>query len=80
MNALYGVPDVKEMHHRNIKLVTVPASGGLCSSGTIGCFFLENREKVCQKYCPGVGAKPNVWIRESQMPDYLAARLTRETT
>lgn len=75
MNVLYGVPDVKEMHYRNIKLISVLSDYG-CNTGDVKCHFYDCTLGVCMKYC----IKDHIWIREPQMPEYLAAHLTGETT
>jgi hypothetical protein len=76
MNALFGVPDVKEMHYHCVKLVSVPSLYG-CAMGDVACRF-ERDSYVgrCRKYC----IEDHIWIRESQMPEYLAARLVRGVT
>lgn len=72
MNALFGVPDVKEMHYLNVKLMSVPSSYG-CSMDNVACRFHACTPDVCKKYC----VNDHIWIRESQMPEYLAARLVK---
>ncbi len=44
--------------------------------GNVECRFQDCSQTVCTRVC----IEYHIWIRESQMPEYLAARLTRETT
>ena len=75
MNVLSGVPDVKEMHYRNDKHVSEPSDYD-CRMGNVECQFQDCSQIVCTRLC----IEDHIWIRASQMPEYLAARLTRETT
>ena len=76
MNVLFGVPDVKEMQWNGITLKSVP-SQYYCGVGNVECWFAEDSDASrCKRIC----IKDHIWIRESQMPEYLAARLSRRTT
>lgn len=70
MNALFGVPDVKEMQWSGAKLLSVQ-NFQPCSYNNVVCRFHANGSGICERYC----IEDHIWIRESQMPEYLAARL-----
>lgn len=74
MNALFGVPDVKEMWYCAEVLKSVP-NDGLCKADTVKCRFHGVSITSCQRYC----IEDHIWVRESQMPEYLAARLVEGT-
>lgn len=70
MNALFGVPDVKEMQWYSAKLLSVQNLQP-CAYNDVVCRFHANGRGQCERYC----IEDHIWIRESQIPEYLAARL-----
>lgn len=72
MNALFGVPDVKEMQWNGAKLLSVQNLQP-CSYNGVVCRFHANGGGICERYC----VAERIWVRESQMPEYLAARLVQ---